>query len=134
MLLEDASLEFVIDGGGSAIATGEKGFLMLPCHGRVTHYTMLGDQEGSIKVDIWRCPFSLITTLFPPTDDESITNDNEPEISAGLYTAKSSTGWGSGNLMNKYDILAFNVDSCTDITRVTIEISIRKYTTPQRQD
>jgi len=133
-LFSDVSLEFVIDGGGSAITTGVKGYLVVPFHGTVSHVTVLADQVGSIVIDIWRIAMNQINSDFPPTDANSITNGNEPTIDNDYHFVVGSTGWADGNKMNKYDIVAFNVDSCDTITRVTIEISIARSTTPTRED
>lgn len=133
-LLDDSSLEFVIDGGGAAIETGVKGYIMVPYNGTISHVALLADQSGDIKIDIWRIGIEQINIGFPPTDADSITNGKEPEISGDDHWRIGSTGWGQGNLLNVYDILAINVDSCTDIQRVTLVISIAKSVGATRLD
>lgn len=133
-LFADSSLEFVIDGGGAEITTGVKGYLMMPYNGRVSHVALLADQVGDIKIDIWRIGIEQINIGFPPTDADSITNGKEPEISGDDHWRIGSTGWGQGNYMNVYDILAINVDSCTTIQRVTLVISIAKSVGATRTD
>ena len=49
-----ATLTFVIDGGGAAIATGIKGDLEIPFACTINQVTLLADQSGSIVVDIWK--------------------------------------------------------------------------------
>ncbi|GAI77252.1 unnamed protein product, partial [marine sediment metagenome] len=48
------TITFIIDGGGSAITTGEKGHLRIPFACTINRVTMLADQSGSIVVDIWK--------------------------------------------------------------------------------
>jgi len=49
-----ATIIFIIDGGASAITTGEKGHLEIPFACTIQQVTMLADQSGSIVVDIWK--------------------------------------------------------------------------------
>lgn len=116
-----ASLTFVIDGGGSAITTGQKGHLEIPFACTITQVTMLADKSGSIVVDIWKDTYAN----FPPTDADSITASAPPTISAAQKSQDSTlTGWTKS--ISSGDILAFNVDSCTTITRVTISLKVEK--------
>ena len=82
---------------------------------------MLADQVGSIKVDIWRDTYDN----FPPTNGDSICGGNEPEIAGGRkYRDSVLAGWTKN--FDKGDILAFNVDSCTSITRAVICLKVAK--------
>src|SRR6202030_1641969 len=47
-------IEYVIDGGGSPITTGIKGFIRVPFAATLTVWVMMADQVGSIVVDIFR--------------------------------------------------------------------------------
>jgi len=117
----NASLTFVIDGGGSAITTGQKGHLEIPFACTIQQVTMLADQSGSIVVDIWKDTYAN----FPPTDADSITASAPPTISSAQKSQDSTlTGWTKS--ISSGDILAFNVDSCTTITRVTISLKVER--------
>lgn len=107
----------IIDGGGSAITAGIKGDLEIPFNCTIQQVTMLADQAGSIVIDIWKNSYAN----FPPVDADSITASAPPTISGATKSQDSTlTGWNttivSGN------ILRFNIDSCTAITRVCISI------------
>lgn len=111
-------LNFVIDGGGSAITTGVKGYLEMPFAGTITANRLFADQSGSIVIDIWKDTFAN----FPPLDADSITASAPPTLS----TAQSSedetlTGWTT--TFSAGDILGFNVDSITTCERVTLSLS-----------
>lgn len=115
------TITFIIDGGGSAITTGEKGHLRIPFACTISRVTMMADQSGSIVVDIWKDTYAN----FPPTDADSITASAPPTISTAQKSEDSTlTGWTK--TINADDILAFNVDSCTTITRVTISLKVAK--------
>ena len=116
-----ADITFIIDGGGSAITTGQKGHLEIPFACTIQQVTMEAAQTGSIVVDIWKDTYAN----FPPTDAASITASAPPTISAAQKSQDSTlTDWTK--TVNAGDILAFNVDSCTTITRVTISLKVAK--------
>ena len=124
-----SGLNFIIDGGGSAITTGIKGDIMMPFGGDITLVTLLADQSGSIKVDIWKKPYwteLFVTAGFPPTNSDTITGGDEPEISS--TTSWSSAGTNELHLRDwtrgvaEGDVLRVNVDSITTITRCTLAI------------
>lgn len=118
---ELSALVFVIDGGGSAIETGEKGHLEIPFACTIDQVTMEADQSGSIVVDIWKDTYAN----FPPTDADSITAAAPPTITTAQKSQDSTlTGWTKA--ITAGDCLAFNVDSCTTITRVTISLKVTK--------
>lgn len=111
------AIEFLIDGGGSAISTGVKGDIEIPDDFEIERVTLLADQSGSIQIDIWQDTYAN----YPPTDADSITGSNTPAISSSTKSQDSSlTGWTTG--LTAGSILRFNVDSCTTITRCTISL------------
>lgn len=117
----EAALTFIIDGGGDAITTGQKGHLVAPLDCTITSVELEADQSGSIKVDIWKDTYAN----FPPTDADSICGGNEPEIAtAQKYKDTTLTGWTTS--LSKGDILAYNVDSITTITRCSVILLVEK--------
>jgi len=117
----DASLTFIIDGAGSAITAGQKGHLEIPFACTIQRVTMLADASGSIVVDIWKDTYAN----FPPTDADSITASAPPTISSAQKSQDATlTDWTTAIAAG--DILAFNVDSCATITRVTISLKVER--------
>jgi len=114
-----ASIGISLDGGGEVITTGIKGFVEIPYDCILTKWTLLADQTGSIKIDIWKDTYAN----YPPTDADSITNGNEPEIvNSNKAQETNLSGWSTVNI-SAGDILVFNVDSCSSITRATLILS-----------
>ncbi|MBA7572234.1 hypothetical protein ES708_14010 [subsurface metagenome] len=68
------SITFIIDGGGSAITTGQKGHLKIPFACTINRVTMMANESGSIVVDIWKDTWGN----FPPTAADSITAATPP--------------------------------------------------------
>jgi len=115
------NIPFIIDGGGATITTGVKGDIVMPAAGTIEEWTLLADQSGAIVVDIWKDTYAN----FPPTDADAICSTNEPEIVASGTKAQSSTLTGWTTTFAAGDILRFNVDSCTSIQRVTLNLRVR---------
>ena len=115
------AIEFIIDGGGSVISTGEKGHIEIPVAGTITSARLLADQSGSIVIDVWKDTYAN----FPPVNGDSITASAPPTITTDTDSEDTTlTGWTKTVAVG--DILAYNVDSVTSITRVTLSLGITK--------
>ena len=115
------AIEFVIDGGSLIITTGVKGDLRMPFAGTITSVVLLADQSGSIVVDIWKDTLAN----FPPTDADSITASAPPTIGSDTDSEDTIlTGWTTTFALG--DILRFNVDSITAITRCTVILNMTR--------
>lgn len=113
-----SAIEYVIDGGGSAITTGVKGYLEVPYACTITDATLLADQSGSIVVDVWKDTYAN----YPPTDADTITASAVPTISASNKSTDGTlTGWTTS--ITAGDIIGFNVDSASTVTRVTVSLT-----------
>lgn len=114
-------IEFIIDGGGTEITTGEKGFIIVPWDCTITSVTLLADQSGSIVIDLWYDTFAN----FPPDNSDSITAAAPATISTAQKSQDSTlTGWSKS--LTRLGIISYNVDSVTDIERVTIVLDVDK--------
>jgi len=110
-----AAIAFVIDGGGSAIATGVKGDLMIPFDCTIASATVLADQSGSIVIDVWKDTYAN----FPPTSADTITASAKPTLSSAAKSQDATlTGWTTS--ISAGQTLRFNVDSASTVTRVTL--------------
>lgn len=117
----DAAIEFIIDGGGIAITTGQKGHIRLPFAGTIISVALMANQSGSIVIDIWKDT----TANFPPTVADTITASAKPTLSSQQVSLDATlTGWTKTFAVG--DILAFNVDSITTVRRVTLTLVVRR--------
>ncbi len=118
---ETVSIVFIIDGGGSAITTGLKGFVPIPFACTITAARLYADQSGSIVIDIFKDTFAN----YPPVDADSITASAQPTITTAVKSEDTTlTGWTTTIVAG--DILGFNVDSITNHERVTVELEVTK--------
>jgi len=118
-----ASIDFVIDGGGSAITTGVKGDLRVPFAGTVDSWTILADQSGSIMIDVWKDTLAN----FPPTIADSMCTGKEPYIAPSAAYAEDTTitDWTTDDI-SAGDVLRFSVASNTSITRATLSLKVTR--------
>ncbi len=120
-----AALEYVIDGGGSTIATGMKGYLYVPFAATITGAILLADQSGSIVVDIFKSTYTAFDPTTHPASGDKITASAPPTISSAKKSKDTTlTGWTTALAAD--DVLAFNVNSATTIQRVTASLLITR--------
>ena len=115
------AIGFVLDGGGAPLTTGVKGYVTVPYPCTITGWTLLADVSGSVVIDIWKDTYAN----YPPLVADTITASAKPTISAATKaTSTTLTGWTTAIAAN--DILAFNVDSVSTITRLSISLSVTR--------
>jgi hypothetical protein len=115
-------ITLIVDGGGVAITTGVKGFISMPVAGVWKAWTILSIDaaspiSGSIVFDIWVDDLAA----FPPAVADTITASDKPTLTTATFSSGSSlTGWTKG--FNAGDVVAFNVDSATSVTKVSLTL------------
>lgn len=108
-----------IDGAGAAITTGVKGYITVPYTGTITRWTLLADQTGSIVIDVWKDTYAN----YPPTLADTIAGTEKPTLSSANKNQDTNlTTWTTA--VTAGDIIGFNVDSATTVTRVTLNIQM----------
>ena len=112
-----------IDGGGSAITTGVKGFVQVPFACTITGWTLLSTDAsatvGSIVVDVWKDTYAA----YPPTVADTITASAKPTLSsANKNTSTTLTGWTTA--ITAGDVVGFSVTSVTTVTRIALSLTV----------
>lgn len=116
-----SEIVFVIDGGGAVIATGVKGYLPIDFACTITQATLVANTSGSIVIDIWKDTYAN----FPPLDADSITASAPPTLSAAQKSQDATlTGWTTS--VSAGDVLAFNVDSASAVSKVTLTLKVTR--------
>jgi hypothetical protein len=114
---QTVTIFWVMDGAGSALATGVSGDLYIDFDMTLRSATLLADQDGDLVVDIWRDDYGN----FPPTVADSITGATSPELDAA--DSVQDVGLSDWDVdLYAGDVLRFNIDSCTTITRATLAL------------
>lgn len=108
-----------VDGAGSAPSTGVKGYASIPVTGTIVRNRVLADVSGSVVFDVWNDTYAN----FPPTVADTITASAKPTLSSAQNSEDTTlTGWTTA--VTEGDVLGFNIDSVSTLTRVTLELWI----------
>ena len=113
------------------LSNGVKGYIMVDYDCEIQSWTLLGDADGLISIDIWLSTY----TGFPPVSSTySITDfpTNNPRISVSSQKATGSpTSWNTGEVdplkIPAGSILAYFVDEASSITRCTVAMKVLRY-------
>lgn len=120
-----SAIEFIIDGGGSAISAGggtPAGFIEIPFDCTIKRATLLADQSGSIIIDFWVDSYAN----FPPDNDDSITDVGTSLTISGAVKEQDSTMTDWELDLTAGDILAIHVDSAATVEQITISLLVEK--------
>ena len=116
--LQIGSFGISIDGSGSVISPGIKGFTMFVNDMTITSWHILSDLSGTCKIDIWKN-----STI--PTSADTITGTELPELNSQQINSDTNLStWNTTILAN--DIVYFNVISATTVTKINLVIKTIK--------
>lgn len=108
------SFGITVDGGGTVISTGSKGYLVVPYNATITNWYVASDVSGSIVIDVKRSGTSIVGG-----------GGNKPTLSAASYATAAVSGWTSTSI-TAGDVFEFNVDSVSTVTKTNLVIKINK--------
>lgn len=119
--VERDGIRIVLDGYGAELSVGAQEFFVMPFSGVVTGWDIVGDQSGSLVVDVWKDSYAN----FPPDSGDSIAGTEKPTLSSeqinqDLNLTTWTTALGTG------DVLVFNVDSVTTIEKASVQLRIKR--------
>ena len=101
------------------VTAGSQIDILVPFGCTITRVTLMANVAGSVVVDIWRDTYAN----FPPTVADSIVGGSKPAISFAAKAQDSIlSGWNTSILAG--DILRFNIDSVTTITRLSVGLDV----------
>jgi hypothetical protein len=120
--VDKGQVAIIFDGGGAVLTTGiKKVYLEIPYSGTITAVRLFADQVGSVVIDIWKDTYAN----FPPTVADTITASAKPTLTSAIKSEDTTlTGWTKS--ITKGDILEFNIDSVSTITKLTLTLNIDK--------
>lgn len=122
----DVGCMVVIDGGGAAIATGIKLDLVLPFNAYLKQHVMIAKTSGSIVLDLWKCTYTAYDDSTHPVVGDSVCASAKPTISSSVK-AKDTTLTGWSRYWYKEEVVRINVDSCTNITRLSFLLVFSRF-------
>ncbi len=119
---DEAGFSFIIDGGGSVIATGLHGDVEVPFACTITSVRLFADQSGAVVIDLWVDSYAN----FPPTVADTITASAKPTIAASGVKDEDTTLTSWTTALAKGDVIRYNVDSVATIERLTVSLGVDK--------
>jgi len=102
-----------MDGLGSVITTGSAGFITIPFNCIISDWYLAGNITGSIVFSLTRGLTSIVGA------------GNKPTLSSQQSSSSAIIGWNVTTL-SVGDLVEFNVDSCSVLTRVNLVIKVTK--------
>jgi hypothetical protein len=130
-----SSINFVVDGGGSAITggttgatgpNGSKGYIIVDYACTINSVTLLADQSGSIVMDIYKTSYSNFDAgVTHPVVGDSITASAKPTLSSAVKAQDSTlSGWTTAIAAGS--VLSFFINSASTVTRVTLDLKVTR--------
>ena len=119
--LTPAGFTATFDGGGGPIATNARLDLEIPFKCDITQVTCLADTVGSIIFDLYKGTYGG----YAPGTANTITASAKPTI-AGTTKAQDATLTGWTKSLAAGDIIRINVDSCSTITRCSLNVRLTR--------
>jgi hypothetical protein len=108
-----------IDGGGTVVTTGTKGYVEVPYSGTIIEWKIIADLSGSAVFDVWKSNAAI------PTNANTITASAKPTLTtAQRATSTTLTGWTTGVSVN--DVFGFEVESASTITKAVLILVIQQ--------
>jgi hypothetical protein len=98
-----------------------KGYVTIPYNCTITGWDIFADQVGSCVIDLWKDTYAN----FSPNISDSITGSEKPTLSSAQKNQDNSLSTWTTSI-SAGDIIAFNVDSATTVTRVNVIIKVNK--------
>ena len=112
-------LPFFISGGGSAITTGAKGFMPIPFAATVTGWSIIGDQSGSIQIDITRANNAVPAASI-------VGGGTKPNLTSQQFVGNTAPASWTSTSLAAQDYLGFTVSSVATVTQVTLTLFLAK--------
>lgn len=99
---------------------GEQAWVRVPYNSNIVGWELTADSSGSAQIDIWKDTFAN----FPPTNANTITGGNEPELSTQQTNSDDIlTSWTTS--VNEGDYLLANVDS-SDLDKLVLIVKLER--------
>lgn len=113
----------IIDGGGSDITTGVKGYIRVPFACTVTGWTIVESSgtpiSSSIVIDVWKDTYAN----YPPTVADTIAGSEKPTLSTATQNQDLSLStWTTA--LAEGDMLGFSVESVTGAQRIALLLHV----------
>jgi len=120
-VINKGAVGMTIDGNGGVIPVNTTGEITVNFSGTITGWQITGDQTGSCVIDVWKDTYAN----YPPDATDTIAGSEKPTLSLTTKNQDLSLSTWTTTI-TAGDIIKFNVDSCSDLTKINLTIFITK--------
>lgn len=118
---ELSTIVFEFDGGGIPIGVGQEASVYLPFNGTVHSVTLLGDQTGSVTIDLRKGSYDD----FPLDSGDSICAAAKPSLTSAVKNKDETlTGWTT--TIATGEVLVGVVESVSAVNKVTLNVNVER--------
>ncbi len=121
------TIGITVDGAGSALTVGAKGYVRIPITGTITRWTLLSTDAAATACNVKMDVFADVYANYPPTaaGDSIIGSGTYPEL-AGVNQATDATVDWTNLTLNVGDVVGFSIHAgvTPTATRVTLLLEI----------
>lgn len=111
-------IEFTCDGNGNVVPAGKQGDQYVPIEVEITAAVCMANLPGSLACDVWVAPFAVNSA---PTQQNSITSSDPVQLNSSISSFDNTLG-GWQTTIEAGSQVRFNLESCSVITRFTIQL------------
>jgi hypothetical protein len=123
--LKKGGVEIQFDNGSVTLVTGLNGIAEIPYSGEITAVRVYSTTSGTVQIDVWK---NDITTSVNATNADSICGGDEPALSGAVRASVADlSNWNT--TISAGDVLHFNIDSVSTVSKVTLFLAITKDST-----
>lgn len=119
------TINFIVDGGGSVVTAGSKGFVQIDFNANVVSWDIYSDVASSnVKIDVSKATYANFPTF-------TNSGGTSPILSTAQKNANTTIDWTNFTSFTAGDIIQFSVNATptpANATRVTVALQI--VTTP----
>lgn len=113
-------IPIVFDGLGNVLPLGVWGDVPVHFDGTIKEWRLIALAAGDLQIDIWKTTYAS----FPPTVANTITGSDVPSLVSSQKSDDTAlTGWNTD--IETGDVLRFNIDSVSGITKATLTLTIQ---------
>ena len=116
----NSSIEFVIDGGGSAITTGIGNFVEIPFAANIVQWTLVSDVSGNITIDVLRNSYSTYGT-----NTTTVGVGTMPNIASSTKNQAVPLSW-TATAISAGDWVGINITAAATVKKVTLSLKIQR--------
>ncbi|MBP9758733.1 hypothetical protein KBD45_03485 [Candidatus Dojkabacteria bacterium] len=109
------------DGQGGVLTTGVTAYRVMDTSGTITGWDIVSTITGNCVFDVWKASGGVLPTVL-----DTIIASGKPTLTGALFSSSTAISTWTATTFNAGDIIGFNLDSVTGITKANLNIRYLK--------